>query len=212
MGVVKETRIMNLQVVVGIDEHDPSNLGAVVQAATATNDGQVVHVFSDDITDMISAETIAILQPVIQRVYGRIMEARNITPGDLAEGAAYVQQQQEQLMQQRRRTEQPDEPPEPVDQDAIRAQMQAEMERHQQEVEDAVEATRRADEERIAAEHEEQRRQAEASDTYAADRVIYERNIRQVEEEKRRQRREEEGEDDAPRARRRLDRPTRPTR
>jgi hypothetical protein len=83
---IKETRITDLRIDVGIDDTDRSKFTVTVNATTRDNDGTPVTEYRQDITDEVTPETIQVLVPLIERAITRLMTDRAITPEDLEEG------------------------------------------------------------------------------------------------------------------------------
>lgn len=101
MASLKETRITNLRIMASVDDHDPSNVIYTAMAQTRTTDGLPIVEYIEDISDMVSEEDTAVLEPLLQRVFVRIMTDRSISQADLEEGAKGQAQRVAELEQVR---------------------------------------------------------------------------------------------------------------
>jgi hypothetical protein len=224
MASIKETRILNLSVNVAIDEFDQRKLTAVVEASTATSEGRTVFTVREDVSSLLQEEDIDTLQPLVQRVYQRLMEVRQITPGDLAEGAAAVQQQHEQR-QAVRAQDADDGLPEPIDPVQLRKNhleslkdFQAEQDRIATEAERTariIAEEQQAAHERALRDHEAEVERLQAEDrAYQKHVAEMQANQRKVVEERRKleERDKQEAEQRGEAPKQRSERPSRPTR
>lgn len=85
MASLKETRITDLKIQVGVDDLDRTSLTVTVYANTRTNEGQIVSGHVADRTDLVTPEKLAIMVPLIQEVIEGVMTDRQITEADLDE-------------------------------------------------------------------------------------------------------------------------------
>jgi hydroxylamine reductase (hybrid-cluster protein) len=215
MATIKETRITDMMVHVGVDEIDPTQIVVTLSATTRTNDGAAVHSYQEDITPMVTTEDAAALAPLIRKVIVRVMTDRNITAGDLAEGHASVQQLRER--EAREKQDLDTQVPKEVDYERVQRehfdQLTASMKEQEATAARESEQAVKAAEERAEQERKELER-------LLAEGLAYERRTEQAHQESKRiqrikdeeRKRQEEAEEGAKVERRAVSRPTRPTR
>lgn len=92
MASLKETRITDLRIEVSVGDLDRNEITARAYAQTRTTNGMAVVSYNENITDMISDEDKAVMEPLIRNVIERIMGDRQITVQDLHEGQQAVMQ------------------------------------------------------------------------------------------------------------------------
>jgi hypothetical protein len=103
MANLKETRITDRVFTVRLDDDDMTKIVATVTATTRTNMGEMVASYHQDVTDTLNRRDLQVLLPLLQRGQQKIMEERNITDADLAEGNAAAEQQKDaQRVEQQR--------------------------------------------------------------------------------------------------------------
>jgi hypothetical protein len=91
---VKETQITGIRFEVGIGDYDPDQMSFAISAVTRDNSETPVNQYRQDISDMVTVDDMAVLGPLIQRGIGRIMQDREISADDLAEGQAAHEQRE----------------------------------------------------------------------------------------------------------------------
>lgn len=97
MATVKETRITDKSITVGIDEFDSSKVVVTLSANTRQSDGTLVTTYQRDITDMVDQEVAAALSPLLLKAIQRVMTDHSITTTDLEEGHTWVKDNRSEL-------------------------------------------------------------------------------------------------------------------